>query len=102
MAGAYRTKTIKIRNKSGEVIGEEVIPAITITDLCLYLGFADRYSFYDYESMPAFSHTIKRCRTFIEREYEEQLRFGNPTGAIFALKNFGWRDKTEHEVTGKD
>ena len=28
----------------------------------------------------------------IEREYEEQLQVGAPTGAIFALKNFNWKD----------
>jgi hypothetical protein len=33
----------------------------------------------------------------IEIEYEKQLRSGNVTGAIFALKNFGWRD-TQHNV----
>jgi len=33
----------------------------------------------EYEKKPLFTHTIKRARTFIEREYEEQLRFGNPT-----------------------
>ena len=38
----------------------------------------------------------------IEREYEEQLQTGNPTGAIFALKNFDWKDKAEIEHTVPD
>ena len=66
----------------------------TITGLALYLWFESRQSFYDYEKRENFSYTIKRARTFIEMEYEEMLRT-NPTGAIFALKNFDWKDKTE-------
>jgi len=68
------------------------IPVLTITWLVLYLGFENRKSFYDYEKKPLFSHTIKRARTFIEMEYEEMLSHGNHTAAIFALKNFGWKD----------
>ena len=67
----------------------------TITGLCYYIGFDSRQSFYDYEEKPDFSYTIKRARLFIEREYEEQLSIGNTVGAIFALKNMGWKDKTE-------
>lgn len=73
------------------------IPILTITWLVLYLGFANRKSFYDYEAKPLFSHTIKRARTFIEMEYEEMLSLGNHTAAIFALKNFGWKDIQTHE-----
>lgn len=78
------------------------LPFITISDLVLYLGFCDRHSFYDLEKQEKFSHTIKRARSFIEREYEEQLQLCNVAGAIFALKNFGWTDKTELEHSGKD
>jgi hypothetical protein len=67
----------------------------TITGLCFYLGFESRQSFYDLEKRPQFSYTIKKARLLIEREYEEQLQAGNPTGAIFALKNFDWKDKQE-------
>jgi len=37
---------------------------------------------------------------FIENEYEKLLISNNTTGAIFALKNFGWTDKQEHELSG--
>jgi hypothetical protein len=81
--------------------GERVkIPIFTITGLVLHLGFCDRASFYDYENRNEdFSHSIKAARTFIEREYEELLHSGNCTGSIFALKNFGWKDKSELEQT---
>jgi len=64
----------------------------TITGLTLFLGFSNRQSFYDYEKRPEFSDSIKSARTRIEMEYEEQLACGAPTGAIFALKQFGWKD----------
>lgn len=76
------------------------IPVPTITGLCYFIGFESRQSFYDYEEKAEFSYTVKRARLFIEVEYEEQLTMGNTVGAIFALKNMGWKDKTETDLTG--
>lgn len=80
----------------GKAPNNEVIelPVITITGLAHYLGFASRQSFYDYEEKVEFSYIIKRARLEIEINYEEQLQYGNVTGAIFALKNMGWDDRT--------
>lgn len=78
----------------------EQIAVPTITGLALYLGFESRQSFYDYEKNPEFSYTIKKARLLIENEYEEMLAIGNVAGAIFALKNFGWKDKHEVEQSG--
>lgn len=89
------TRKREIQNRSMKV------PVPTITGLCLHLGFASRSAFYDLQKQPQFSYTIKRARLTIEREYEEQLQKGNPTGAIFALKNFGWLD-TYHVQGGSD
>lgn len=80
---------------------EVQIPVPTITGLCIFLGFESRQSFYDYEKREGFSYTIKKARLFIENEYEEMLAVGNTTGAIFALKNFGWVDKQEIEHSGQ-
>lgn len=76
------------------------VPIPTITGLVLYLGFDGRQSFYDYEKKPEFSYTIKKARSFIEKEYEQILITTGSSGAIFALKNFGWHDKTEVEMSG--
>lgn len=76
------------------------VPAPTITGLALYLGFCNRASMYDYLQRPEFSHTIKRAIALIEEQYEMRLHGQACTGAIFALKNFGWIDKTEVEHTG--
>lgn len=76
------------------------LPVLTITGLAYELGFESRQSFYDYEAKPEFTYTVKRARLFIENDYEKQLQIGNTTGAIFALKNFGWTDKQEVDLSG--
>lgn len=76
------------------------IPIPTMTGMVLYCGFADRQSFHDYEKKPKFAYTIKRARTFVEQEYEEQVSMGS-TAAIFMLKNFGWDDKQEIITSSK-
>ncbi len=73
---------------------------VTITGLALHLGFESRQSFYDYEKNDAFSYIIKRARLRVELAYEWRLNSNSCTGAIFALKNMGWKDKTEVEQSG--
>ena len=72
----------------------------TITGLALFLGFADRSSLYDYKKRDKFSYAIKRALTVIEHYHEKGLSEKSPAGHIFALKNRGWKDKTETEITG--
>lgn len=67
----------------------------TITELAHYLGFESRQSIYAYELDGRFSYIIKRARLKIEINYEQRLHLASPTGAIFALKNMGWSDKSE-------
>lgn len=72
----------------------------SITGLAHFLGFVSRSSFYEYEQRGAFTDTIKRARLAIEMFYEESLlNARNAAGAIFALKNFGWRDEQSIQVT---
>ena len=91
--------TKPIANKDGDIIQT---PIISITGLCLHLGFESRQSFYDYENKNGFAYTIKRARLSIENQYEASLQHGNTTGAIFALKNMGWYDKVISENTNVD
>lgn len=72
----------------------------TITGLALFLGFESRQSIYDYEKDGTFSYIIKNARLRVEEQYEQRLHGSTPTGAIFALKNMGWKDKTETELSG--
>lgn len=93
----------KPKRIDGELIE---IPFVSITGLALHLGYESRQSFYDNEKKPEFSYILKRARTFIENHYEFELQNGNTTGAIFALKQFGWTDKIEtdnlhtHDLSG--
>jgi len=73
----------------------------TITGLCLHLGFCSRQSFYDYEKNPQFSYTIRKARMMVEEYYENSLMGRSTAGAIFALKNLGWSDKSEVQHSGE-
>lgn len=77
---------------------------ITITGLCIALHtFRDVLMDYQDERGEAFSNTVKALKLFCENYAEEQAFIGkNPAGAIFALKNYGWKDKQEQELYGKD
>lgn len=78
------------------------VPALTMSGLAYFLGFSSRNSLYDYDENEEFSGILKKARLKIEMNYEERLAEGKPTGAIFALKNMGWEDRTKSELTGKD
>lgn len=73
----------------------------TVTGLALFIGFESRQSIYDYAEKGEFSYIIKNARLRVECEYEKNLSGNSPTGSIFALKNMGWKDKTETELSGK-
>ncbi len=65
----------------------------TITGLALYLGFSCIQSLDKYMNRgPKFSAVVKRGKTRVEHRYERNLSSDKPTGAIFALKNMGWKD----------
>ncbi len=80
---------------------EEAKEPATWTGLALYLGFESRQSLEDYKKKEGFSYPIKKALARIEAEYEKRLFGQNVAGAIFALKNFGWRDKHEVENSGQ-
>ncbi len=68
----------------------------TWTGLALHLGFSSRDGLsYYHKEKPDFLHPIKKALARIESNYEQNLFTRNPAGAIFALKNFGWKDKQE-------
>lgn len=68
----------------------------TVTGLALHLGFNSRQSLLNNEGYSEeFLDAIKRAKLRIEIYYEEHLVGHNAAGSIFALKNFGWRDRQE-------
>lgn len=71
----------------------------TITGLALALD-TSRETLLDYQERPEFSDTIKKAKDKVHSFVEYTLMTGNPTGAIFNLKNnYGWEDKTKIEGT---
>jgi hypothetical protein len=74
---------------------------ITITGLALALN-TTRETLMDYQERDEFSDTIKAVKLVCENYAEIQVFTGkNQAGAIFALKNYGWKDKQEYDHTSK-
>ena len=71
----------------------------TVTGLALYLGFSSRQSLYDYAQKEKYSYIVEKAKTRVEHGYEVNLHSGSPTGAIFALKNMGWKDRVDTDLT---
>ena len=89
---------VKIEEYFNKCISEN--KHITITGLCLFLGFESRQSFYDYGKKEDFAYIIKKARLMVEHGYEiGAMDARNPTFHIFALKNMGWSDKQEIDHT---
>lgn len=74
---------------------------ITWTGLCLFLGFYGRAELDNYLNYEGFSNSVKRAKSLVEFAYEKRLVMSDkPTGPIFALKNFGWKDTQQTELSG--
>ena len=76
---------------------------ILITGLALALGLSGREALSEYGRREEFSATVKELKSVCEQFAEFRLFSGsNPTGAIFALKNYGWTDKQQTELSGPE
>lgn len=71
----------------------------TITGLALHLD-TSRETLMEYQERPDFIDTVKKAKLRIEHAYE--IRGMEKGGAfdIFRLKNMGWKDKYENELSG--
>ena len=70
---------------------------LTVTGLALALGYSSRQSLDQAAERPGFYDLVKMAKTRVEAAYERNLHAANAVGSIFALKNFGWKDKQEIE-----
>lgn len=76
---------------------------ILLLGMCLHLGLYGKEALYEYGAYEGYSQSVKRARAIIEHEYEKRLNTNNAAaGPIFALKNFGWRDQQQLDVTSKN
>jgi hypothetical protein len=72
----------------------------TISGLMLYLGFSDLVSLLDYEKKSEeYAILIKRAKAIVMKIHEHRLSGTTPTGSIFWLKNFGWKDTQQMDLT---
>ena len=74
---------------------------VTITGLAIHLD-TTRDLLCDYEDLEKYSDTIKKAKMRVKLSYEKSLKKRGNAGDIFALKNFGWKDKQEIDanITG--
>ena len=70
---------------------------ITLTGLCLFLDI-NKDTFYEYAKRDEFKHMLDMARLRIENSYEIALRKDGGSENIFALKNFGWKEKQEMDI----
>ena len=88
----------ELEKKIGEYFENVESDAWTITGLANALD-TSRETLMNYELKEQYFDTIKRAKGKIEEAYEIDLRKKGNSGTIFALKNFGWKDKQEVEQT---
>ena len=81
-----------------EYIANTPAAQVTLTGLCMWLGFVSKQSLYDYKKKPGFSFPVLKGLMAVENSYEITLRSQSAPGSIFALKNMGWKDKTESDL----
>jgi len=73
----------------------------TVTGLALLVG--SKQLLQEYQKRDAYKGMVKLAKLKVENSYEADLRARGRSGDIFALKNFGWKDKQEIDtkITGE-
>lgn len=89
----------EMQAKIDDYFNIEKIP--TIPGLAYHLGFADKKSLLDYEAKEEFWYSIKRAKLRVEAFNAKELHRekGNITGIIFTLKNLGWKDQQDIDLS---
>lgn len=72
----------------------------TWTGLAIHLD-TSRETLREYKERPEFVDSLKKALLKVENGYEIDVKKYGRSGTIFALKNFGWVDKTETDITTK-
>lgn len=71
----------------------------TVNGLALALGMT-RETLLRYAEKDGFSDAVKAVRARLEDHWESRLAGPNAAGTIFWLKNQGWSDRTEQQISG--
>lgn len=75
---------------------------LMITSLALALGLSSRQELFDYSTYEGYEDVVAAARARVEEGYEHRLHGTTPTGAIFALKNMGWKDERTIDTKSSD
>ena len=75
---------------------------ITYTGLMLVLGLNNKNQLSGLRYHEEYGEIVRSAIASVEFFYETQLSGGKPVGAIFALKNFGWSDRTDVAIADTD
>lgn len=79
---------------------------MTLTGLCIHLGFAQVTSLHNYLEDPDYKQPVGMAMMHIANCYEQQVADGRGDGGVvFALKNMkvmGWSDKQDLNHTSSD
>jgi len=70
----------------------------TMAGLAYHTGL-DRQTLYNYKKKDEFFDTIKDFVDFVKMTYEEEAIINSSSGIIFLMKNYGYTDKIEQEIT---
>jgi hypothetical protein len=90
----------ELQQKIDEFFDKTPLLEQTVTGLALHLDtFRDVLC--DYQEKDEFSNTIKRAKLRIEHAYEKRGMEKGGAFDIFRLKNMGWVDKHETDLTSK-
>lgn len=94
-----------LENKPGNQSKEQPAPTKKIWDrepepatfagLAVHLGFSSLQEFDAYIETGKYNEALKFAHLRIEASYERKLHAQSATGAIFALKNRGWNERSE-------
>lgn len=92
----------QVYSKKADAILEIINPEpYTMAGLAYYLHM-DRDTLLRYSKKKQFYGTIKAARNRVQMDVERRLMEGQPTGAIFNLKNnFGYKDVSQQDGTQK-
>lgn len=92
----------QVYSKKSDGVIEIIDPEpYTMSGLAYAMGI-DRDTLLNYSKREEYFGTIKKARDKVHSDVERRLMEGQPTGAIFNLKNnFNWRDQTQQDITSK-
>ena len=88
-----------LRKAIQEYFDSTPINEYTVTGLALAIG-TSRVVIDEYMKREGYEDIVREAKAIVENSYELSMRKTGRSGDIFALKNFGWKDKQEitHDV----